>query len=153
MVVVQMLVGILLSLLRGFASLKAYAWERAYMKHAEKCGQLETKAPCYTSGAEYAKHNFKLGRVAGKRDDCEEKYLSWQTTAERIGRWCEGIKNWSGRKLPYTLGAIDVYLVLAILDYYHFGQFLSLGTVLEGAGTGLDWVCALPEWAFDLVGL
>jgi hypothetical protein len=51
-----------------------------------------------------AKRQYQLGLLVQKRDRVEAKYTAWQGVAERTGKLVAGLKNWKGRKLPYTFG-------------------------------------------------
>ena len=72
-----------------------------------------------------AKNQFELGVLVQKRDRAEAKHFAWQARAEKVGRWLEGLRSWKGRKLPYTLGVVDVWLALAAVDQLGVGEFVS----------------------------
>ena len=72
-----------------------------------------------------------------KRDRLEERHEVWQARAERLGRFIEGIRDWKGKKLPYTMGVMDVACVLAALDYFGLNQYVSVQRLVDLAR---DWL-------------
>ena len=78
-----------------------------------------------------AKRQYQLGQVAAKRDAVEARYTSWQTFSEKVGRWLAGVRSWRGRKLPYTLGVLDVVGLFALVDALGFGQYASVGALTQ----------------------
>jgi hypothetical protein len=75
---------------------------------------------CQTARAQY-----ELGLLVQKRDRVEAKHFAWQHWADRLGRWLHAVGAWKGQKLPYTLGAVDVWLVLTLIDHAGVGDFVS----------------------------
>ena len=57
-----------------------------------------------------AKRSFLLGQLVARRDRVEAKHFAWQRWAERFNRWLTAVRGWKGVKLPYTMGALDVWL-------------------------------------------
>jgi hypothetical protein len=72
-----------------------------------------------------AKKQFLLGALAQKKDRLEDKLLSWHSFADRFGRLTTAVRNWKGKTIPYTLGAVDVMLVLTLIDYFALGEYVS----------------------------
>ncbi|HZT83292.1 MAG TPA: hypothetical protein VFA26_23885, partial [Gemmataceae bacterium] len=72
-----------------------------------------------------AKRQYQLALVVQKRDRLEARYCAWQALAERLSRLTGAMRAWKGRKLPYTLGMLDVAGVLALADYLVVGDFVS----------------------------
>ena len=35
------------------------------------------------------------------------------------------VRNWKGKKLPYTFGVVDVWFLLSLIDYLGVGAYLS----------------------------
>ena len=64
------------------------------------------------------------------RDRVEAKHFAWQRWAERLDRWQTAVRAWKGVKLPYTLGCLDVWLLLCLIDYLGADQFLSTRVVI-----------------------
>ncbi len=87
-----------------------------------------------------AKRQYLLGQLAQKRDAVEARYASWQARSERLNRWVAAVRGWQGRKLPYTLGVLDVVGLLALVDALGVGEHVSaralvnLGLSLLGRG-------------------
>ena len=77
-----------------------------------------------------AKRQYQLGLLVQKRDRVEAKYTAWQGVAERTGKLVAGLKNWKGRKLPYTFGVLDVTGALALVDYLGLGQYVNARYVI-----------------------
>ena len=73
-----------------------------------------------------------------RRDALEEKYSTWQGRADRLTAWVAAVRNWRGRKLPYTAGVIDVWMLLCLLDYCGAGEHINAREVVRwAAGTEL----------------
>ena len=81
--------------------------------------------------AENAKRQFQLGQLVQKRDHLEGKHLSWQAFAERYDRWLTRLREWKGRKLPYTMGALDVSGALYLIDYFGVGQYINVQNMVQ----------------------
>jgi hypothetical protein len=78
-----------------------------------------------------AKQQYELGRLALQRDRAEAKHFAWQTWADRFGKAVTALRSWKGQKLPYTLGALDVWLLMYLIDRYGFGEFIQPRRVIE----------------------
>ena len=78
-----------------------------------------------------AKRYFELGRSVQKKERLEAKHFVWQSWNERLGRWIAAIRHWKGKKLPYTLGVLDVGLLFYLIDYFGAGEYLSANRVVE----------------------
>ncbi len=72
-----------------------------------------------------AKRQYRLAVLADQRDRVEGRYTAWQGRAERLGKLKARLKAWKGRKLPYTLGVLDVTGALALIDYLGAGQYVN----------------------------
>ena len=81
---------------------------------------------CYDL-ARTAKRYFELGRQVQKKERLEAKHYAWQRWTDRLGGWSARLRNWKGQKLPYTLGALDVWL----LFYFGVGEYVSGRNVIE----------------------
>ena len=66
-----------------------------------------------------------------RRDRAEARHFAWQAGAEGLDRWARRLRDWKGRKLPYTMGVVDVWLVLTLIDHLGVGQYLSAGPLLQ----------------------
>ena len=65
-----------------------------------------------------AKTQFELGRLVAQRDRIEGKHFAWQHRSERMARWIDRLRSFKGKKLPYTMGALDFWLVLSLIDQF-----------------------------------
>ena len=105
---------------------RSASWGRAYSALAERVLKQVHGAPRKMGNGAYdpcavAKQQFELGRLVMLRDRAEAKHFGWQTWAERFGKAVARLRAWKGRKLPYTLGALDVWLAMYLVD--RFGPF------------------------------
>ena len=75
---------------------------------------------------EAAKRYYQLGLLTQKRDRLEAKYGACQARAERLGRWVTALRTWKGKKLPYTLGVLDVSCLLYAIDLLGVGEQVSV---------------------------
>jgi hypothetical protein len=78
-----------------------------------------------------AKRQYQLGQLVEQRDRIEHKYVAWQQAADKIGRAVARVREWKGRKLPYTMGVVDVSGALWLVDYLGVGNLVSARRVLE----------------------
>src|SRR5690348_111781 len=89
------------------------ALERKYARVAREADEL-VRQPGYrdTNGSRAdpyvtAKRQYQLGLLAQRRDQLEARYVAWQGRAEKFGALVARVRAWRGKKLPYTLGALD----------------------------------------------
>ena len=115
---------------------RAVALEKRYARVAKEADTL-LRQPNLREGNssradpyQAAKRQYQLGLLAQKRDRVEAKYTAWQGVAERTGKLVAGLKNWKGRKLPYTFGVLDVTGALALVDYLGLGQYVNARYVI-----------------------
>ena len=66
-----------------------------------------------------------LGELAQARDHVEAKYFAWQRWTDRFAGWIADVRAWKGKKLPYTLGAVDVWMLMCLVDYLGVGEYFS----------------------------
>ena len=85
-----------------------------------------------------AKRQLQLGVIVQKRDRLESKHHFWEALGDRFTRWKNVVHNWKGKKLPYTLGVLDVSFLLYLVDYFGVGEYVS--------------VRALAHWVKSLIG-
>jgi len=81
--------------------------------------------------AQSAKRQFQLGLLVQKRDRLEEQHLTWERRSDRINALVERVRAWKGRKLPYTLGVLDVSTVMYLIDRFGLGEYLNVERLLE----------------------
>ena len=110
---------------------------RAYSKLAEavqkrlreviyKQGNSSKPDPCQA-----AKVQFELGSLVAQRDRIEAKHFAWQHAADRFGGWVNTLRTWKGARLPYSLGAVDVWLLLSAIDTLGVNEFVSVRRVYD----------------------
>ena len=63
----------------------------------------------------------------------------WRDRADKLGRFVTALRTWKGQKLPYTLGAIDVWLVLYIIDRFGVGDVFGPRQAMDSALAWLGW--------------
>lgn len=85
----------------------------------------------------HAKQQFELGQKVAQRDRVEAKWYAAQRRAERLGKLLEGMKAWKGKKLPYTMGVCDVWLVLYAIDRLGVGAVFGPTVVID---TVISWL-------------
>jgi hypothetical protein len=84
---------------------------------------------------ESAKRQYQLAMLATKRDRVEARYTAWQGRSERIAKLRARLRGWQGRKLPYTLGVLDVTGALAVIDYLGAGRYVNARGLVEAIST------------------
>jgi hypothetical protein len=82
-----------------------------------------------------AKRQYRLGQLAQKRDALEARHERWQRVAEKLGGTVRRLREWKGRKLPYTFGVVDVSVLLYAIDYLGVGEFVSVTGLRQMAQT------------------
>ena len=80
---------------------------------------------------ESAKRQFLLGQLVQKRDSLEGKCHAWQSFAEKFDRVVTALREAKGRKLPYTMGVLDVSAVLYAIDHFGVGDYVNVRNVVE----------------------
>lgn len=129
----------LLGLLKVVVARRAAMLERKYTRLAGEVAKRAHEAALKPGNgsqrddvwAQTAKRQFELGVLVSKRDRLEAKHFAWQSWADKLGRLVNRVRHWKGQKLPYTMGAVDVWLVLWLIDYMGVGQVISAQRVLE----------------------
>jgi hypothetical protein len=137
MILLYTLLLVLLGLIKLLVSLRARALERKYTAVAVTVDRLVRETDFkYGNGNRpdlcgHAKRTFLLGGLVQHRDRLEGKYLTWTRWTDRLTRWINTARNWKGQKLPYTLGALDVWLLLYSIDCLGAGQYVSAKSVVQ----------------------
>lgn len=80
---------------------------------------------------ETARRTFELGKLVQKRDTLEARLLKRISIAEKLGWWMQRLRSFKGTKLPYTMGAVDVWLALTAIDLAGFGQYVNARVLLD----------------------
>lgn len=131
MILLYTFVLLLLGAARGLIAWRAAALARKYARVAVNVDRL-TRDYTFRDGnsnrqdmCRLAKRYYELGRHVQKKERLEAKHFAWQTRADRLGAALNRVRNWKGQKLPYTLGALDVWLVLYLIDYFGVAEFIS----------------------------
>lgn len=116
---------------------RAAALERKFARTALEAEKL-VRAPAYRAGNgggqdpyQVARRQYQLGQLIQKRDRLEGKCMTWQKAADRLAKMVESVRGYSGRKLPYTFGALDVSAVLGLVDYCGVAEFVSVRRLIE----------------------
>jgi len=83
-----------------------------------------------TDVCQAAKTQFELGQLAAQRDRIEAKHFAWQHRSERLARWIDKVRSLKGKKLPYSMGAMDFWLLMSLGDQLGLAGNFSLRHVL-----------------------
>jgi hypothetical protein len=84
---------------------------------------------------EIARRQYLLGSLVQKKERLEARHYRWQHLADKLSRAVSRLRSWKGRKLPYTLGALDVWLTLYLVDYFGAADYVNAGNVLHLLGS------------------
>ncbi len=114
---------------------RAARLERKYARAARDVDRL-AREPLYKGGNNSrpdltvtAKRQYQLGLLAQKRDRLEAKNEAWQVARDRVAGLAARVRAWKGKKLPYTLGALDVGFVLYLIDTFGLGPVNVRGLI------------------------
>ncbi|MCI0376189.1 MAG: hypothetical protein L0215_01150 [Gemmataceae bacterium] len=137
MIFLYTLILLLLAAARFLFARRAGWLERKYSRLSWRVHQL-ANAPLWKPGnankhdaAAAAKRTYELGLATRKRDAVEAKYFAWRARADKLGAGLAALREWKGKKLPYTLGALDIWLVLYLIDYFGVAEFMSARNLLD----------------------
>jgi hypothetical protein len=137
MILLYTLLLFLLGLVKLLVGWRARALERKFMSVAAAVDKMLREAdfkPGNSNKADpcaMAKRTVALGELVQKRDRVEANYFAWQRWADRLKNWMHAIHDWKGKKLPYTLGAVDVWMLLCLIDYLGVGEYFSTTAVIQ----------------------
>jgi hypothetical protein len=126
MILVYLFILILLALLHWLVRLRVGRLERRFSAVAAAADVL-LKQTAYRSGngrpdpCVVAKNQYELARLAMKRDRIEERYTSWQSFAERFGRFRGRLSGYRGKVVPYVFGAADIAAVMVAIERFGVG--------------------------------
>ncbi len=137
MILLYTLLLFLLGLVKLLVSWRARTLERKFMRVAAavdkmlrepdfKPGNSNKADPCMV-----AKRTVALGELVQKRDRVEANYFAWQRWTDRLKGWMRAARDWKGKKLPYTLGAVDVWMLLCLIDYCGVGEYVSTTAIVQ----------------------
>lgn len=115
---------------------RARQLERKYARTAAAADQI-LREPIFKQGntskpdlCQSAKRYYVLGQLIQKRDRLEIKHEAWQALADRLAASVTRVRDWKGKKLPYTFGALDVSALLYALDALGAGDYVNAKVVL-----------------------
>ncbi|MBM4069273.1 MAG: hypothetical protein FJ271_10055 [Planctomycetes bacterium] len=91
-----------------------------------KQGNSNKPNPC-----QLAQQQYLLGHMVLKKDNAERKLLAWLGVSEKLARAVDAWRKWKGKKLPYTLGALDVWLFLYLIDYFGAAEILGTRRLIQ----------------------
>jgi hypothetical protein len=138
MIFLYTLVLLLLGSVYFLSKRRAASLEKKYSRVAKEADAL-VRQPTYREGNSgrlsdpyaAAKRQYQLGLLAQKRDRLEARYASWQDFTDRFGKFLGRVRNWKGRKLPYSFGVLDVAGALALIDYFGAGQYVNARALVQ----------------------
>lgn len=122
---------------RVLTNVRVKALEKRYAKVANETEALVQEGKKKPGNANrldeyaYARHAYLLGQAVERRERVEAKYFAWQRRAEKLAAVVRALREWKGKKLPYALGALDVVLVLGVLDYLGYRDALNTRHLVE----------------------
>ncbi|HEX3313924.1 MAG TPA: hypothetical protein VHR72_03480 [Gemmataceae bacterium] len=130
-----------LGLLKAMVARRAAYLEKRYTRIAGEVGKRAHEAgikpgngtPRDDLAALSAKRQYELGLLASRRDRLEAKHFHWQAWNDRLTRSLDRLRNWKGKKLPYTMGAVDILLAMSLVDGLGMGRVISVQRVYESA--------------------
>ena len=88
--------------------------------------------------ARAAQRQYLLGQLVQKKERLEIKNYFWQNMSDKLARALDRLRNWKGKKLPYTLGALDVWLLFYLLDQFGVADYVSPRNLFQLVSTWLD---------------
>ena len=144
MILLYTVVLLLLSMITMIVKLRARSLERKFAAVARAVNQLARQPELKPGNSnkvdvcQSAKRAFQLGQLVARRDRIESRHFAWQRWSDRFTCWVTAVRAWKGKKLPYTLGALDVWLLLYVIDYHlGAGEYFSARNVVQTVTTWL----------------
>jgi hypothetical protein len=135
MILVYALLILLLVVARYVIVRRVASLERKYVKVARATDELlKSPRPGNASKPDpyvTARQAYLLGQAVERRERVESRYVAWQKAGERFSGLVARVRGWQGRKLPYVVGALDVLLVLGVMDYFGYREQVSAQAVVE----------------------
>jgi hypothetical protein len=136
MILLYTSVLLLLGLLHYLVARRAKSLEKKFstvsLAAAKLAGQPRPGNGGRGDACTFAKHQFELAKLAFQRDKLESKYCSWQHCGDKLGSAVKAVRQWKGRKLPYTFGVVDVSMLLYAFDRLGLG-YIDLSHLVEMA--------------------
>ena len=87
--------------------------------------------------AKAAQRQYLLGLLVQKKERLAAKHFVWQNLCDKLGRAIDRLRHWKGKKLPCTLGALDVWLFLYLIDYFGVSAYVSPRHLVQLVSTWL----------------
>ena len=138
MILLYTLLVVLVGLVHFLVARRAKALEKKFSRVSLATAKLATLGPrAGNSRADLcvsARQQFELGRLVVQRDRLERKYFRWQHAGERLSRLVARLRQWKGKKLPYTMGVLDVSTALYFVDRYGLGH-VDLSAIVQALST------------------
>src|SRR5262245_23944169 len=131
MILLYTLLLLALGVVKWLIARRAASLERKYTRAATLVLKLVSDANVKPGNASKfdvatnAKHLLEIGVLASRRDRLEAKCIAWRGWADKAAGALSALRTWKGKKLPYTVGAIDVWLVLYAIDRFGLGDAVS----------------------------
>jgi hypothetical protein len=139
MILLYTLALFLLGVIKMLIGWRVAFLERRYTRAALAVVKL-LREPAFRDGngnrgdvGQSAKRQYQLGVLVQQRDYLEAKHDRWQLRAEKIGAAVNAVRSWKGRKLPYTLGVLDVSGLLYLIDYLGAGEYANVRHLVQMA--------------------
>lgn len=137
MILLYTLLLIAVGLIGYLVRFRAHALGHKYARVALECDRLANQQ-LFKEGnsnrfdaCKSARRQLELGQLVHKREGLEQKHFKWQLLADKLNRWHTRLRAWKGRKIPYTLGALDVWLVMSVADRMGAADYLNAKTVFD----------------------
>ena len=127
----------LLGVVRFLVRARVNGLEKAYTRIALKAEQLASQSMIRPGNSnqntrcEVAKQSFELGKLVTWRDRLEARHFRWQLFSEKFSKGVEAVRNWKGRKLPYTFGVIDVSMVMVAIDRLGLAEQVNVNNLIQ----------------------
>src|SRR5262249_15241722 len=147
MILIYTLMLMFLGTISFFIGRRVAGLEKKYTRTAAEAEKLVLKQTMLRQGnsgnakvdaAENAKRQFLLGQLGQKRDRLEDKHASWQAFADKFNGFVARLREWKGRKLPYTMGVLDVSAALYLIDYFGVGQYINFQNMVQMVTTLME---------------
>ena len=130
MILIYTVVVLILAIASWLIQRRVARLERKFSRVAKQTHQVALE-PAFKPGTrldacQIAKRQYLLGQLVQKRDRVETKVHAWQAFADRFKGMTARVKGWKGKKLPYTLGVVDVSCLLYAIDMAGVGRHVNL---------------------------
>lgn len=137
MILLYTVLLLLLAAVKLLADRRAAGLERKFCRAATEADAL-LKQASYKGGNradmdpyKVAKRQYVLGHLVHKQDRYEARYDAAQALAEKLGRALTAVREWKGKKLPYTFGVVDVSFLLYLIDHLGVGELVNARYLVE----------------------